>query len=101
MLHSPAFQQGECTADPNANTLLQQGLLDVGYGTAYTLPVVLLNNLRARSTKTSSGVDDSELQLRDVDVRLSLPQAPEVLRQVAAQESGQQSGPGTGQPTQG
>jgi hypothetical protein len=84
VLHSPAFEQGECTADASTSTILQQGNLDVLYGTAYTLPVVLLNNLRSRpATQTSSGVDDSELQLTGVDVSLSMPQAPEVMRQVA------------------
>lgn len=86
VLHSPAFQQGECLADPNSTTLLQQGVLDVAYGTPYTLPVVLLNNLRPRSADTNSGVDDSELQLRDVDVSLALEQAPEVLQQVADED---------------
>lgn len=83
VLHSPAFQQGTCFADPNSNTVLQFGVLDVAYGTAYTLPVIVLNNLRTRSTKTSSGVDDSELQIQGVDVSLSMDQAPEVLRAVA------------------
>lgn len=83
---SPAWEQGECSADPNSNEILQSGVLDVAHGTAYTVPVVLVNNLRARSTKTSSGVDDSEIQLRDVDVTLSMQQSPEVLERVSAED---------------
>lgn len=79
---SPAFQQGQCFADPNTSTFLQLGVLDVSQGTAYTLPVVVRNNLAARSSKTSSGVDDSELQLSGVEVSLSMDQAPDVLRRV-------------------
>jgi hypothetical protein len=86
VLHSPAFEQGECSANPNASEILQGGVLDVSYGTPYTLPVVLLNNLRPRSSNTSSGVDDSELQLRDVDVVLRMEQAPEVLRRVSDED---------------
>jgi hypothetical protein len=82
---SPAWEQGECVANTNSNETLQSGVLDVSHGTAYMVPVVLVNNLRARSTNTSSGVDDSEIQLRDVDVVLSMDQAPEVLERVAAE----------------
>jgi hypothetical protein len=82
--HSPAFQQGVCTADPNTAEFLQQGTLDVAWGTPYSLPVVLVNNLRARpATQTSSGVDNSELQLSGVDVSLSMAQATDVMRRVA------------------
>lgn len=84
---SPAFQQGECFADPNSSTFLQLGVLDVAYGTAYTLPVVVRNNLRARASKTSSGVDDSELQLSNVEVSLAMDQAPDVLRRVRDEDS--------------
>jgi hypothetical protein len=84
---SPAFQQGECFADPNSSTFLQLGVLDVDYGTAYTLPIIVRNNLLARSSKTSSGVDDSELQLSNVEVSLSMDQAPEVLRRVRDEDA--------------
>lgn len=88
VLHSPAFQQGLCLADSNSSVSLQYGVLDVAHGTGYTLPVVLLNNLTSRpASGTSSGVDNSELQLRDVDVTLSMEQSPEVLRQVAAESA--------------
>jgi hypothetical protein len=85
---SPAWEQGQCSADPNANEILLSGVLDLAhdYTAAYVVPVVLVNNLRPRSTKTSSGVDDSEIQLRSVDVVLSMDQAPEVLSRVAAED---------------
>jgi hypothetical protein len=83
---SPAWEQGECTVSPNSNEVLQSGTLDVLHGTAYAVPVVLVNNLRARSTKTSSGIDDSEIQLRNVDVVLSMDQTPEVIERVAAED---------------
>jgi len=84
--HSPAFVDGDCFADPSQNTQLQRGVLDVAYGTAYTLPVVLTNNLGARpGTTSNTGVENGELQLRDVDVTLTMEQAPDVLRAVAAQ----------------
>jgi hypothetical protein len=81
VLGSPAFEEGECTANAGTSEFLQRGLIDVGADTRYTLPVVLLNSLRSRTT-TNTGVDNGELQLRDVDVTLSMPQAPEVIAQV-------------------
>lgn len=88
VLYSPAFQQGECSAVAGSSTFLQKGLLDVGYGTGYTLPIVLFNNLSSRPGNTSSsGVENGELQLQGVDVTLSMPQAPDVIRQLAAEDS--------------
>jgi hypothetical protein len=84
VLYSPAFQMGECNATADSTEFLQRGLLDVGADTRYSLPVVLLNSLRSRTT-TNTGVNNGELQLRDVDVSLSMPQAPEVIRQVEAE----------------
>lgn len=85
MLNSPAWQDGECVANPDSPGSLQRGVVDVAYETAYTLPVSLHNNLGSRpGTTTNTGVENGELQLRDVDVSLSMPQAPDVIRQVAA-----------------
>lgn len=88
VLHSPAFEVGGgCVADANSTVSLQYGVLDVLHGTGYTLPVALRNNLASRpASGSSSGVDNSELQLRDVDVTLSMQAAPEVLQQVAAED---------------
>lgn len=88
VLHTPAFEQGECAAVPDSSVSVQRGILDLSYGTGYTLPVVLMNNLGSRPrTSSSSGVENGELQLRDVDVRLSMPQAPEVISQLRAENA--------------
>lgn len=81
----PAFTDGSCSADSNSDATMPEGNLDVAFGTPYTLPVILRNNLLSRPGNTSNtGVDNGELQLRDVDITLSMPQAPEVLSEVAA-----------------
>ncbi|MEM9456124.1 MAG: hypothetical protein AAGF11_18220 [Myxococcota bacterium] len=88
VVNSPGWQDFACVANPDSPTTLQRGLVDVGFNTAYTLPISLLNNLASRpGTTTNTGIEDGELQLRDVDVSLSMPQATEVIRQVAAANS--------------
>lgn len=88
VVNSPGWQGIDCIADPEAPDPLPQGLVDVSFNTAYTLPVALLNNLGSRpGTTTSTGIENGELQLRDVDVTLSMSQAPGVISQVAAANS--------------
>jgi len=85
--HSPGFDGYACVADPGSDVHLQRGTLDVSFGTPYTLAVVLTNNLVSRpNTTTNTGVENGELQLRDVDVVLSMSQSPEVIDAIAAQD---------------
>lgn len=87
VLFVPAFGSYTCTADPQSDVSLQRGALDLAYETGYTLPVLLHNNLISRSSMgTNNQVEDGELQLRDVDIVLSMPDAPEVIRQVEGED---------------
>ena len=70
---------------PVENTVLSRGVLDASFGTPYLLAVELRNQLQPQMNN-NSGIDNSEIQLRDVDVKMSLPQAPEVLEAVAARD---------------
>lgn len=77
VLHSPAWdEEGSCLADPSTDTRLSQGVLDVSAHTPYLLPVILQNQLVADDT---NGVDNGEMQLRNVDVRLTMDQAPDII----------------------
>jgi len=87
VLHAARWDTpGECLVDGANDTALTNGVLDVAFGTSYEMPVVLLNQLQGQTAMmTNNQVDNSELQLTGADVVLSMPQAPEVLERVAAQ----------------
>lgn len=70
---------GSCTIDPNSDTTLGGGLLDVKYGTDYLAPLVIENNLAPRSAEDSpNGIDDSELRILEAEVELTTPQVPDI-----------------------
>ena len=73
---------GACAIDPANMVSLGRGNLDVGFGTAYHLPLAVENRLDASDLATGS--DQSEVQLVDADVVLTLPQAPEIIEELRA-----------------
>jgi hypothetical protein len=86
VLHSPAWNDdGECVVDAANDTALALGTLDLAPRTPYILPVILQNQLLSDAT-SSSGVDNGEMQLRGVDVRLSMDQAPEIIDALEAED---------------
>ena len=85
VLHSPAWDGG-CTVDGNNDVALTQGVLDVSFGTPYMMPAALFNqNVNQQPTVTNNRVDNGELQLSGADVQLRMPQAPEVIDDLEAQ----------------
>lgn len=75
----------ECRVEPGGSTWLQHVSLDLSFNTGLSLPLELQNNLIAVDAKSvNSGVDNSEMRLRSVDVELSVPQVPAVEEAVRA-----------------
>lgn len=80
VLHVPFEDAGECTIDGSNDTIRSEGLLDVQFGTSYSMPVILLNQLQGQTAMmTNNQIDNGELQLIDADVTLSIPQTPELI----------------------
>lgn len=86
VLHSPVWSgANDCSVTPSNEVALAAGLLDVRWGTPYTMPVILQNQLLTQQPMTSNnGIDNGELQLTTADVSLRMPQAPDVLADVEA-----------------
>ena len=75
-----------CLADPNA-AALAQGRLDVYFGSPYLLLLAVQNQLQSMSGDASNGgIDNSEMQLRSADVRLTSEQIPGVIDALEAQD---------------
>ena len=85
-----AMQEGGCFVDPNASAFLTFGVLDFycmgdssrcfGLSTAYYLPASLTNQSSVQQANSqNSGTDNSEIQLKEVDVSFSSPQAQQVI----------------------
>jgi hypothetical protein len=85
VLRAPAWTSEDCVVDAGQTDSLPFGTLDVTMATGYLMPAVLLNNL-AKQTKNNAGVVTNEIQLTDVDVDLSAPQAPELIDAVSAMD---------------
>ena len=87
VLHAAAWEAaGECRVDAGNDNTLPRGIADVSLGTGYLAPLVLLNQLPSQPAATNnSGIDNAEVQLRSVEVDLSMPQAPQVIDAVEAQ----------------
>lgn len=85
-LHVPAWPGPDtCSVDAGTDTYLLFGDMDLGFGTGYFMPGVLLNQLSSSDAEsTASGVDDAEMQLQDVEVRLRTPRDPAIAEAVAA-----------------
>jgi hypothetical protein len=79
--HAPAWpSNGECVVEAGQSAGMLGGTLDLEFATPYLMPAVLLNQLQTQQGATrSTGIDNSEVQLRSVDVELELPQAPELI----------------------
>lgn len=79
VLHAPLWEDDGACAVTDSEEALLQGLLDVGFGTPYVMPALLMNNSTAQNPQTNnSGTDTNEIQLLDADVKLVFPQAPEI-----------------------
>ena len=81
VLLAPAWEDtGECVVSDSADTGLLFGLLDVSFETPYLMPALLLNNSAAQATNdNNTGVVSNELQLKDAEVSIDSPQAPEII----------------------
>jgi hypothetical protein len=87
VLHAPTWgDDGSCVIEASNDTVMGRGYLDLAFAnSAYLMPAILENRLLGQSAATqNSGVDNSELQLRDVDVQLSSAQWPELIDNLAA-----------------
>lgn len=72
VLRAPAWGGEECIVDASSDVGLIEGVLDVTQGTAYLLPLTVLNNLQTQSTDSSNaGIITNEIQLKSADVDLS------------------------------
>ncbi len=83
-----AWTDGECIVDGANDVSMGRGTLDVAFGSPYIMPVILQNQLLTQPAMTSNnGIDNGEMQLIGADVTLRMPQAPDVLEDVAAQDA--------------
>jgi hypothetical protein len=73
----------DCVADPGA-AILTTGTLDTSFGTGMVVGLALVNRQPPGATD-NSGLDSSEIHTRDVQVSLSMPQAPQVIDNLRAQ----------------
>ncbi len=70
----------QCFLSAETTTFLSHGILDVAFETPYKVGVVLYNRLGNKNPmSSSSGLDDSEMQLESVDVDLEISQDTELL----------------------
>lgn len=85
VLHAVAWpESGECFVDAGSDTTIPRGVADLSVGTGYLAPLVLLNQLPT-SGQTNTGIENNEMQLRSVEVDLAMPQAPEIIDALEAQ----------------
>ena len=85
VLHVPFLEAGEdCLIDGSNDTIRSQGTLDLQFETPYVMPVILFNQLQGQTAMmTNNQVDNGELQLISADVTLSMPQAEDLLADIA------------------
>lgn len=88
-LHAPAWPSDySCGVDPASDIYLPRGKLDVMFSGGYQMPGVLLNNLVPTSpTDNANGVENNEIQLVDAEVRLEMPQDPDIIDSIEAQST--------------
>ncbi len=82
VVHAVPIDPEGCSANPSS---VGQGwdTLDLSFDTGFVVALQLKNNLMSGRT-SNSGIDDSEMLLRDVDVRLDIPQRPDLIEAIAA-----------------
>lgn len=74
-----------CEIKPGGERYLQAIPVDLSFNTGLTIPVELQNNLLAVNAKSvNSGVDNSEMRVRSVDVKITAPQLPAIEESVRA-----------------
>ncbi len=75
-----------CAVDPATDIVRLRGSYDVSFGTPYWMPAVVVNNLLGTAAGSSpTGIDDSEISLVDAVVKLDMPQAPDIITDIRAQ----------------
>ncbi len=70
---------GFCSTD-TSSTALGLDVVDVSFGTGYVASFTLKNQLPSRTS--NNGIDDNELKVTSVDVRLDTPQDPSIIGSV-------------------
>ena len=84
IVHMLPIDEEECSAAPG-NESLAWGIVDLSFDTGYVMMAQIRNNLAESDNKSSNtGINDSEISLKNVDIRLSIPQDPELIDAVAA-----------------
>lgn len=75
----------KCEAKPGGNSYYQLVELDLSFNGGLVLPVELQSNLvKVNPQSVNSGVDNSEMRMRSVDVKISVPQVPAIEEAVRA-----------------
>ncbi|MFO0636230.1 MAG: hypothetical protein U0168_25640 [Nannocystaceae bacterium] len=77
---------GDCGVTDSTDAMLQ-GTLDLSFGTPYIMPALLYNQtLKQNAAKKNTGTMSNELQVIDATVSLQIPQAPEIISDLRAQD---------------
>lgn len=90
VLGMPSFEgldtgKPECKVKPGGSVFLQSLAVDLSFTTGLDIPIELQNNLLAVDpTAVNSGVDNSEMRARSVDIELTIPQVPAIEEAVRA-----------------
>jgi hypothetical protein len=70
----------QCEIGATAEEGMPFGRLDVAFDTPYLMPGILLNNSATQATNdNNTGVVSNEIEIKDADVTIDSPQAPELL----------------------
>lgn len=81
-------QEGEnlkCEIKPGGSNYYQLIELDLSFNSGLVIPVELQSNLLSVNPQNvNSGVDNSEMRMRSVDVKISVPQVPAIEERVRA-----------------
>lgn len=74
-----------CEIKPGGSSYYQILEVDLSFNTGLVVPFEMQNNLLSVDPQTSnSGVDNSEMRMRSVDVKFSVPQVPKIEQDVRA-----------------
>jgi hypothetical protein len=91
VLNAVAWQgAGECSIGSSGTSqILNNGVLDTSFGTGFVAPLLVANqaNRSGGVSGSNQGTDTTEVQLSDVDVTVSIPQAPEIQDALDGQNS--------------
>ena len=76
--------EGALCAARAGGSVFQAGMtVDLSFDTGLTIPLELSSQVQDRNPdSTNSGINDGELQVRDLDVSIDIPQAPEIVEEM-------------------